>query len=247
MRIGSGVLKLTIRSMFLITDLIFLESKFLVKKLFGSGKKDERDDELESGISEGYTKFKRFFETLNAGYLMWRQFRREAIEPILQIEEYDDDDDDDDERDDENHNQESSGSEVVATLKVPGSSYLLYCSVFDYLRHGSIKFKLPRSKESRYHRDLLRTIELNTDPDCGDEEEDCRVSKRSMSRFSIKFDDTSSPFNVSVEPHRNRILVLISSDGEKQENLRVCEARKVYQLSKKLGLEDLKRKMVIMR
>ncbi|KAI8451459.1 hypothetical protein BY996DRAFT_6416371 [Phakopsora pachyrhizi] len=63
--------------------LIFLESKFLVKKLFGWGKKDEKDDELKSGISEGYTKFKRFFETLNAGYLTQRQFRRETIEPIL--------------------------------------------------------------------------------------------------------------------------------------------------------------------
>ncbi|CAH7671782.1 hypothetical protein PPACK8108_LOCUS6597 [Phakopsora pachyrhizi] len=82
-------------------NLIFLESKFLVKKLFGLGKKDEKDDELESGISEG-------------------QFRRETIEPILQIEEYDDDDDNDNdkERDNKNHNQESSGSEVVAMLKV---------------------------------------------------------------------------------------------------------------------------------
>ncbi|KAI8452724.1 hypothetical protein BY996DRAFT_6415233 [Phakopsora pachyrhizi] len=73
------------------------EYKFLVKKLFGLGKKDENDDELESGISEG-------------------QLRRETIEPILQIEEYDDDNDK--ERDNKNHNQESSRSEVVATLKV---------------------------------------------------------------------------------------------------------------------------------
>ncbi|KAI8459256.1 hypothetical protein BY996DRAFT_8545962, partial [Phakopsora pachyrhizi] len=72
--------------------------------------------ELESGISEGYTKFKRFFETLNAGYLTWRHFRKEIIEPILQIKEYDDDNDQ--ERDNKNHNKESLGSELVATAKV---------------------------------------------------------------------------------------------------------------------------------
>ncbi|CAH7675504.1 hypothetical protein PPACK8108_LOCUS10523 [Phakopsora pachyrhizi] len=90
-------------------------------KLKGDKPKDYKEArELESGISEGYTNFKRFFETLNGRYLMLRQFRSKTIEPILQIKEYDvdNDDDNDKERDDKNHNQESLGSELVATLKV---------------------------------------------------------------------------------------------------------------------------------